>query len=236
MGGDSGYVKLERGKGGAGECGILSDPSYPVVDGKAPPAPPSPPSPPSPPTPGHSHYEKPPCGSDEVAVKVQGATGSVCAPSCDTAACPTDVPQGTSARPKCELQDQSSGKKYCALSCFFHGCPTGAKCNMIGGLTGICMYPDAAAAEAPMTTLVPEVQSNVTFPIPIKVDKCGICKGVADKLVKAGGSECGKVCASAVGPLGLVVCDPLCSQVKKGLDKASVCKAAHLCSKLEEEA
>merc|ERR1719156_417675 len=29
--GDEGYVKLLRGKKGAGECGLLSQPSYPVV-------------------------------------------------------------------------------------------------------------------------------------------------------------------------------------------------------------
>ena len=33
--GDHGYVRLKRGKGGAGECGILSDPSYPIVKGSA---------------------------------------------------------------------------------------------------------------------------------------------------------------------------------------------------------
>merc|ERR1712137_919469 len=29
--GDEGYVKLLRGKKGPGECGLLSEPSYPVV-------------------------------------------------------------------------------------------------------------------------------------------------------------------------------------------------------------
>merc|ERR1712061_788918 len=73
--GDQGYVRLQRGKGGAGECGILSGPpSYPVVSGKpgpspppSPPSPPAPPAPPSPPSPGTTPYEKPPCQSDEVA-------------------------------------------------------------------------------------------------------------------------------------------------------------------------
>merc|ERR1719152_897596 len=72
--GESGYGNLERGKGGAGECGLLKQASYPVVSGKpgpspgpSPPAPPAPPSPPTPPSPGTSHYEKPPCQSDEVA-------------------------------------------------------------------------------------------------------------------------------------------------------------------------
>merc|ERR1712194_770538 len=60
----NGYVRLLRGKGGAGECGLLSGPpSYPVVSGSAPPgpspgpSPPAPPSPPSPPAPGSTHYE-----------------------------------------------------------------------------------------------------------------------------------------------------------------------------------
>merc|ERR1712151_1031989 len=55
--GENGYARLLRGKGGAGECGLLSQPSYPVVSGKGPapgpsPSPPSPPLPPSPPAPG----------------------------------------------------------------------------------------------------------------------------------------------------------------------------------------
>merc|ERR1712107_4686 len=33
-GGEQGYVRLQRGKGGAGECGLLAGPpSYPVVSG-----------------------------------------------------------------------------------------------------------------------------------------------------------------------------------------------------------
>merc|ERR1712093_750031 len=140
--GDQGYVRLLRGKGGAGECGLLSGPpSYPVVSGKPGPSP-SPPAPPSPPSPSTTHYEKPPCQSDETTAQVQGACGSFCAPSCDTTACPTDVPPGTSAKPNCVLQDSSTGSKYCALTCFLGGCPTGATCNMLG-LRGICTYPDA---------------------------------------------------------------------------------------------
>jgi len=143
--GDQGYIRLQRGKGGAGECGLLSGPpSYPVVSGKPgpSPSPPAPPSPPSPPSPSTTHYEKPPCQSDETIAQVDGASGSFCAPSCDTTACPTDVPPGTSAKPNCALQDSSTGSKYCALTCFLGGCPTGATCNMLG-LRGICTYPDA---------------------------------------------------------------------------------------------
>merc|ERR1719484_278787 len=66
--GAEGYIELERGTspdGKAGECGLLSQPSYPVV--KSGPTPPSPTPPsltppsPSPPSPSpSSHYEKPP--------------------------------------------------------------------------------------------------------------------------------------------------------------------------------
>merc|ERR1719359_756894 len=62
--GQEGYVLLARGESGAGECGLLSQPSYPVVSGKPGPSPPSPS--PSPPAPSSGHYEKPPCQSDEV--------------------------------------------------------------------------------------------------------------------------------------------------------------------------
>jgi C1A family cysteine protease len=59
--GDNGYVKLLRGKGGAGECGLLAGPpSYPVVSSSPGPSPPTPPAPgpsPSPPTPGCSDSE-----------------------------------------------------------------------------------------------------------------------------------------------------------------------------------
>merc|ERR1712093_943519 len=69
--GDQGYIRLQRGKGGAGECGLLSGPpSYPVVSGKPGPSP-SPPAPPSPPSPSTTHYEKPPCQSDETTAQVQ---------------------------------------------------------------------------------------------------------------------------------------------------------------------
>merc|ERR1712087_598010 len=33
--GDSGYLKIERGAGGSGECGILMSASYPVVNSDA---------------------------------------------------------------------------------------------------------------------------------------------------------------------------------------------------------
>merc|ERR1739847_172046 len=86
-----------------------------------------------------SHYEKPPCRSDEQSVQVQGLQGETCVPECDGMSCPTDVPAGATAKPMCVLQDESSGKKYCALTCFLGGCPTGATCRH-AGLIGLCMY------------------------------------------------------------------------------------------------
>merc|ERR1712014_113224 len=146
--GENGYVRLLRGKGGSGECGLLSQPSYPVVSGSGPaPGPPSPPTPvppPSPPSPsGSTHYEKPPCRSDEVDVQVQGLTGETCTPKCTGTTCPTDVPEGTTAKPSCVLQDSSTGDKYCALTCLIGGCPPGATCQR-SGFVGLCMYPSSS--------------------------------------------------------------------------------------------
>mmetsp|Transcript_47716 Transcript_47716/g.114614 ORF Transcript_47716/g.114614 Transcript_47716/m.114614 type:complete len:468 (+) Transcript_47716:52-1455(+) len=167
--GMQGYVKLLRGKKGAGECGIKSQASYPVVSGTPGPAPgpapgPSPPAPPAPPAPSSPHYEKPPCRSDETEASVQGAGGEVCAPSCDSGACPTDTPPGGRAKPQCILQDASSGKKYCALKCVMPGsCPTGSKCARIGGMVGVCVWPTSAKSH-PVTTLelkIPRTEINI---------------------------------------------------------------------------
>merc|ERR1712224_685518 len=163
--GDKGYILLEKGKNSAGECGIKMQPSYPVVSGKpgpspgpSPPSPPTPPSPPSPPpSPSTSHYEKPPCQSDETEASVQGANGDVCAPKYDGTSCPTDVPAGTTDKPQCVLQDQS-GNKYCALTCILGGCPTGAKCAHPGGLMGICVYPTSEKKDTTLTLNAPNDQ------------------------------------------------------------------------------
>ncbi|CAE7239773.1 RD21B [Symbiodinium natans] len=130
--GEDGYVKLERGKPGAGECGIKSEASYPVVSASPSPSPPSP----SPPAPSAGHYGRPPCRSDESSFEVVGK-GTVCTPSC-LDGCPTDVPEGATARPGCVDGD------YCALRCVLGGCPPGAKCIHNSGLLGMCVYPDEA--------------------------------------------------------------------------------------------
>merc|ERR1712048_1318594 len=157
--GMNGYVLLQRGKSGSGECGLLKQPSYPTISGSGPAPGPSP----SPPAPSTYHYEKPPCQSDEMAAQVQSAGGEVCAPHCDGgAACPTDVPPGTKATPQCALQDQS-GKKYCALMCgFSSGCPSGATCARVGGIVGICVYPSTKAShDYPLLKRVGEEEINV---------------------------------------------------------------------------
>jgi len=153
--GISGFGKLLRGKNSKGECGILMQPSYPAVSGSpgpSPPAPPAPPAPPSPP-PSGSHYEKPPCQSDEVDVQVQGFQGAICAPKCSGTSCPTDVPAGTTAKPQCVLQDSSSGDKYCALTCFLGGCPAGSTCRH-SGLVGLCMYDTTSKTDAHTMSLI----------------------------------------------------------------------------------
>eukprot|EP00439_Symbiodinium_sp_Y106_P052429 s925_g7.t1 len=138
--GEEGYVNQERGKPGAGECGIKSEASYPVVSGS-----PSPSPPPSPPslgagpfrTPSAGHYGRPPCRSDESPFEVVGK-GTICTPNCENG-CPSDVPTGTTARPSCMDGD------YCALRCIVGGCPPGARCSHNAGLLGMCVYPDQEA-------------------------------------------------------------------------------------------
>jgi KDEL-tailed cysteine endopeptidase len=166
--GMDGYLKVLRGKKGPGECGIKMQPSYPVVKAVAPgPAPaPTPPTPPAPPAPSTSaHYEKPPCQDDEVQASIEGTDGQVCAPHCDDATCPTDTPEGTSAKPQCILQDSSSGSKYCALACMASSsCPTGASCAKIGGIVGICVYPESGkpAYTLSATQIVQPIDSMFT--------------------------------------------------------------------------
>jgi len=117
--------------------------------GKAPPPPP-PPAPPSPAPPGKTHYEDPnanggKCLSDEEAIQITGLDGSFCSPNCGaTSPCPTDVPTGTTAQPKCVLDAPGSqSPTNCALICkpgdLDNQCPTNASCKAIQG-TGLCTY------------------------------------------------------------------------------------------------
>ena len=116
--------------------------------GVAPPPPPPPP-PPGPAPPGKTHYEDPnagPCLPDETAVQITGLQGGFCSPGCQgtTVPCPTDVPAGTTAQPKCVLETQGSPTPTkCALICTPSGdagqCPDKASCKAIQS-TGLCTY------------------------------------------------------------------------------------------------
>eukprot|EP00930_Biecheleria_cincta_P053277 TRINITY_DN386_c0_g1_i8.p1 TRINITY_DN386_c0_g1~~TRINITY_DN386_c0_g1_i8.p1 ORF type:complete len:255 (-),score=43.95 TRINITY_DN386_c0_g1_i8:315-1079(-) len=112
-----------------------------------------------------SHYEKPPCGSDEVQAQVQGANGTLCAPQCASdSSCPTDKPAGTLAPAKCLLQDSASGKKYCALVCaadFMCGV-SGAKCSKVAGPVGVCTYPGASASKM-LTPMAVEAEADTSI-------------------------------------------------------------------------
>ena len=147
-------MKLARGKGAAGECGIAAQPSYPVAGGAPPPGPappspgPAPPAPPTPPGPAGGHYEDPnagPCQAGETAVQITGIQGSFYSPKCEIFhICSKDVPEGTTAEPKCVLETSGSSKPtQCALICTPSGdagqCPDKASCKAISG-TGLCTY------------------------------------------------------------------------------------------------
>jgi len=168
--GMNGYAKLQRdkdGKDGSGECGLLSDASYPVVSSKPGPGPspmpPSPPAPPTPPSPSTAHYEKPPCQDDEVQLQIQGIDGSMCSSKCTSSACPTDVPAGTKDTPSCCLQDASSGDKYCALECGTGGCPPGSSCkHPSGSLLGVCVYPSSNLGDTNTSVVFLPAQQDIT--------------------------------------------------------------------------
>lgn len=87
-----------------------------------------------------AHYS---CASDEVAGEVQGETGVVCGPKCGTGnlECPADVPDGTTAKPQCMLQDVDQ-VAYCGLLCQVDTqCPSGSSCRFVGQPpVGLCIH------------------------------------------------------------------------------------------------
>eukprot|EP00501_MAST-03F_sp_TOSAG23-6_P001132 GSMAST32.ASY1.ANO1.1175.1 assembled CDS len=98
------------------------------------------------------HYEDPMpngCQAGEKALRIQGVTGDMCAPSCSSATCPTDTPSGVTATPTCALS-APGGSKYCALICSPSvdesslragdaQCGVNASCKAISGV-GVCTY------------------------------------------------------------------------------------------------
>jgi len=66
-----------------------------------------------------SHYGNPTagCREDERGFQIQGVPGEICAPKCTAfRPCPSDVPEGATAKPACALK-ASDGNTYCALLC-----------------------------------------------------------------------------------------------------------------------
>lgn len=99
----------------------------------------------SPPGGAAIHYERPPCGPDEVQSEVlDGVSGYVCTPKCaeKTYDCPSDVPDFAAAQAQCMLKD-ADGFAYCALLCSVDTqCPNGARCQRLQQAgVGMCMYP-----------------------------------------------------------------------------------------------
>lgn len=142
--GEEGYIRMGRNQGSHGQCGILMQASYPVA---AKPGPsPSTSSTSSTPGPSGSHYEDPAngCGSDEVAIQIQGVDGDICVPKCDVLGrCPS-APDGVDATAQCALQT-SEGDRYCALTCQFgQTCDPSANltCKKVQLLMGLCTYDD----------------------------------------------------------------------------------------------
>lgn len=149
--GEEGYIRMVRGAGGAGQCGLAAQPTYPTGVTAADPGPAPGPSPtpgPAPPSPsGETHYGDPNlgCEDDEEAVEIDGVEGQVCAPSCRASPCPTDVPEGTTVAPKCALQNPTGTVKLCALVCdpfsFKDQCgPATCAMNTEQPSVGICAY------------------------------------------------------------------------------------------------
>lgn len=156
--GMDGYVLIQRG---VNKCGIGGEsgngPSYPIVNGGAPPTPvPTPPPTPVPtPAPeGKFHYGAPgSCLDDEAEIYVPsfiGAARKACAPLCGAGdvPCPTDAEGSKNPKPLC----MSSGDDvdYCMLSCglLSGSCQKGAKCSGIGKIRpgeGWCTFADPDA-------------------------------------------------------------------------------------------
>merc|ERR1711916_6086 len=91
-----------------------------------------------------THYGDPftGCLADEIAIRVSGISGGICAPKCGHmgTSCPQDVPPATTARPQCALQSPT-GSKYCTLICSkADTCPENAECQIVQAGIGICTY------------------------------------------------------------------------------------------------
>jgi len=149
--GMEGYILMERN---VNMCGISQSASYPTgatASGSSPsPSSPAPATPsPAPAGPGpKTHYGDPKngCLSDEQKIQIQGVAGDACSPACTgifKTKCPTDVPSGVTAEPKCALQD-TQGDHFCILECTSSEvCGENASCKQVSGApVSICTYDD----------------------------------------------------------------------------------------------
>jgi len=89
------------------------------------------------------HYGDPfarPCLSNELNISIQGLSGWICSPSCTNRKCPTDVPSGVYATPKCDINDGQTGGMLCGLVCnTTRDCGYNATCKPIAN-TALCTY------------------------------------------------------------------------------------------------
>jgi len=113
--GEQGYIRLGKTTSGKGMCGMYQQPSYPEAKDAGPTPPPGPGPSPSPST---GPYENPAngCEEDEIAIRIQGVSGSFCSPKCTgifSDKCPS-VPSGMQGMAECALKT-STGSKYCAV-------------------------------------------------------------------------------------------------------------------------
>merc|ERR1719421_1701757 len=208
------------GSNKAGQCGIAMQPSYPKTSDA-----PTPPGPPS----GKTHYGNPAdgCEADEQAVRVQGLSGTFCSPDCASAACPTDVPSGVTAKPQCALQS-TTGDKKCALICSPSTDEASlragdaqcgkATCQPIQGV-GICTYGAGPSPPGP---------SPPGPPPPPPSGKCDIPTGIqcGEGVVKCLG-QCKQGLAACIACLGpdFGTCCPCIKKVVKVLQCPSATAA-----------
>jgi C1A family cysteine protease len=136
-----GYVLLERHiSSTSGQCGILTQPSYPVA-GQVLPTPKPTPNP----HPSNDHYEDPGetgekgCNTGEVAViNFYNVPGRMCMPTCSTDSDCLVTPAGWNAA-SCAIE--LDNQMLCAVECSEAvPCQGGTVCTNIGDIVYICLY------------------------------------------------------------------------------------------------
>lgn len=161
--GESGYIRLERGSstGSKGTCGLLSQPSYPVVGDSPAPGPTPGPGPTPAPGPTGGDYSDP--GTDETAcskgdlafINEYNVSGRMCLPPCDMTdySCPAG-PSGFSNPPTCSIAPPSVKNAYlkafrkdvgidiyCAYDCKSDAdCGSGTNCVNYWDFFSVCMF------------------------------------------------------------------------------------------------